>query len=74
LIAAAAICDSFQDQRRGARRNFSETAANILEKKPDNMSRWREVIDNLLEDLETETPDATRFRVNIDIKIWEAEK
>ena len=38
------------------------------------MSRWRELIDNLLADLETETPSAKGFRVNIDHKIWEAEK
>ena len=34
-----------------------------------------ELIDNLLADLETtETPSAKGFRVNIDHKIWEAEK
>ena len=38
------------------------------------MSRWGELIDNLLADLETETPGAEGFRVNIDHKIWEAEK
>jgi hypothetical protein len=38
------------------------------------MTRWGEVIDNLLADLETETPGAEGFRVNIDHKIWEAEK
>jgi hypothetical protein len=30
------------------------------------MTRWGEVIDNLLADLETETPGAEGFRVNID--------
>ena len=38
------------------------------------MSRWGELIDSLLADLETETPGAEGFRVNIDHKIWEAEK
>ncbi len=38
------------------------------------MSRWRGVIDNLLADLEAETPGADGFRVNIDDKIWEAEQ
>jgi hypothetical protein len=36
------------------------------------MSRWQELIHNLLTDLETETPGADR--VNIDHKIWEAEQ
>ena len=38
------------------------------------MSRWGELIDSLLSDLQTETPGAEGFRVNIDHKIWEAEK
>ena len=38
------------------------------------MSRWRELVDNLLTDLETEAPGAHGFRVNIDHKIWEAEQ
>jgi hypothetical protein len=38
------------------------------------MSRWQEVIDNLLGDLEPEVPGAEGFRVNIDHKIAEAEK
>ena len=38
------------------------------------MSRWQELVDNLLTDLETETPGADSFRVNIDRKIWEAEQ
>ena len=38
------------------------------------MTRWGEVIDNLLADSETEAPGAEGFRVNIDHKIWEAEK
>ena len=38
------------------------------------MSRWQELVDNLLTDLERETPDAGDFRVNIDHKIWEAEQ
>jgi len=36
------------------------------------MSRWQELVDNLLTDLETETPSANSFRVNIEI--WEAEQ
>jgi hypothetical protein len=40
----------------------------------ETMTRWGGVIDNLLTDLETETPGAEGFRVNIDHKIWEAEK
>ena len=36
------------------------------------MSRWQELIHNLLTDLETQTPGADR--VNIDHKIWEAEQ
>jgi hypothetical protein len=38
------------------------------------MSRWQELVDNLLSDLEMETPGANDFRVNIDDKIWEAEQ
>ena len=38
------------------------------------MSRWQELVDNLLTDLETETPGADGFRVNIDHKIWEVEQ
>jgi hypothetical protein len=38
------------------------------------MSRWQELVDNLLTDLRTEIPDADGFRVNIDHKIWEAEQ
>jgi hypothetical protein len=38
------------------------------------MSRWGELIDNLLADLVTENPGAKGFRVNIDRKIWEAER
>jgi hypothetical protein len=38
------------------------------------MSRWQELVDNLLTDLETKTPSADGFRVNIDQKIWEAER
>jgi hypothetical protein len=38
------------------------------------MSRWRELVDNLLTNLETATPGADSFRVNIDHKIWEAEQ
>ncbi len=38
------------------------------------MSRWREHVDNLLSDLQTETPGAGGFRVNIDQKIWGAEQ
>jgi hypothetical protein len=42
--------------------------------KDQAMSRWQELLDNLLTDLETETPGADSFRVNIDHKIWEAEQ
>jgi hypothetical protein len=42
--------------------------------KNEAMSRWQELVDNLLTDLETETPGANGFRVNIDHKIWEAEQ
>ena len=38
------------------------------------MSRWQELVDNVLTNLETETPGADGFRVNIDDKIWEAEQ
>jgi hypothetical protein len=42
--------------------------------KDQAMSRWRELVDNLLTDLKTEAPGADGFRVNIDNKIWEAEQ
>jgi hypothetical protein len=38
------------------------------------MSRWQELVDNLITNLETETPGADGFRVKIDDKIWEAEQ
>ena len=38
------------------------------------MSRWQELVDNLLTDLETEAPGADGFRGSIDHKIWEAEQ
>ena len=38
------------------------------------MSRWQELVDNLLTDLETEARGADGFRGNIDHKIWEAEQ
>ncbi|WP_088518353.1 hypothetical protein [Rhodoplanes sp. JGI PP 4-B12] len=38
------------------------------------MSRWQELVDNVLTDLQTETPGAGAFRVNIDQKIWGAEQ
>jgi hypothetical protein len=38
------------------------------------MSRWQVLVDNLLADLEIETPGADDFRVKIDHKIWEAEQ
>jgi len=38
------------------------------------MSRWQELVDNLLAGLEIETPGADDFRVKIDHKIWEAEQ
>jgi hypothetical protein len=40
----------------------------------ETMSRWEELIHNVLGNLESETPGAEGFRVNIDHKIWEAEK
>jgi hypothetical protein len=42
--------------------------------KDQAMSRWQELVDNVLTNLETETPGADGFRVNIDDKIWEAEQ
>jgi hypothetical protein len=38
------------------------------------MSRWQDIVDKLLADLERETPGAGDFRANIDHKIWEAEQ
>ena len=38
------------------------------------MNRWQKLVDNLLTDLETETPGAADFRVNVDRKIWEVEQ
>jgi len=38
------------------------------------MSRWQELVDNVLTDLKTESPRTNGFRVNIDHKIWEAEQ
>ena len=38
------------------------------------MSRWQKLVDNLLTDLETETPGAANFRGNVDHKIWEVEQ
>ena len=38
------------------------------------MSRWQELVDNLLTDLQTETLCAGSFRGNIDHKIWQAEQ
>ena len=38
------------------------------------MSRWQELVDNLLTNLKTETPGTDDFRGNIDHKIWEAEQ
>jgi hypothetical protein len=38
------------------------------------MSRWQELVDNVLTNLETETPGADGFRVKIDDKIWDAEQ
>jgi hypothetical protein len=42
--------------------------------KDQAMSRWRELVANLLTDLKTETPGADGFRVNIDNKIWKVEQ
>jgi hypothetical protein len=49
-------------------------AAGTATGKDQAMSRWQELVDNVLTDLETETPGAHGFRVNIDDKIWEAEQ
>jgi hypothetical protein len=38
------------------------------------MSRWQQLVDNLLTDMEIEIPGADDFRVKIDHKIWEAEQ
>ena len=38
------------------------------------MSRWQKLVDNLLTDLETETPGAVDSRANVDHKIWEVEQ
>jgi hypothetical protein len=38
------------------------------------MSRWQQLVDNLLTDLEMEIPGADDFLVNIDHKIWKAEQ
>jgi len=38
------------------------------------VSRWQELVDNLLTDLQTETLCAGSFRGNIDHKIWQAEQ
>jgi hypothetical protein len=46
----------------------------LLQGEDQALSRWQELVDNLLTDLETETPGADDFRVNIDHKIWEAEQ
>ena len=42
--------------------------------KDQAMSRWQELVDNLLTDLETGARCADGFRANIDYKIWEAER
>jgi sulfiredoxin len=56
--------------RSVTRRYAVETAV----RKDKAMRRWQELVDNLLTDLETETPGADDFRVNIDLKIWKAEQ
>ena len=38
------------------------------------MSQWQKLVDNLLTDLETETPGAVDSRANVDHKIWEVEQ
>ena len=38
------------------------------------MSRWQELVDNVLTDLKTESPRTNGFRLNIDHKIWKAEQ
>ena len=49
-------------------------AAGIATGKDQAMSRWQELVDNVLTNLGTETPGADGFRVNIGDKIWEAER
>src|SRR6516162_6371212 len=46
----------------------------LLQGKDQAMSRWQELVDNLLVDLEIEIPGADDFRVKIDHKIWEVEQ
>ena len=43
-------------------------------KGPKPSSRWQELVDNVLTNLETKAPGADGFRVNIDDKIWDAEQ
>jgi len=38
------------------------------------MSQWQKLVDNLLTDLEMESPGAADFRVNVDHKIWQVEQ
>jgi hypothetical protein len=49
-------------------------AAGTAKGKDQAMSRWQELVDNVLTNLETETPGAGDFRLNIDHKIWKAEQ
>jgi hypothetical protein len=42
--------------------------------KDQAMSRWQELVANLLTRLATETPGADGFRLKIDHKIWEVEQ
>jgi hypothetical protein len=46
----------------------------LLQGRTKPVSRWQEVVDNLLTDLEMETPGADDFGGSVDHKIWEAEQ
>jgi hypothetical protein len=50
-----------------------QIAANIA-RKDRAMSRWRELVHNLLTDLETEATAGDGVRVSVDHKLWEAEQ
>ena len=69
LAAATAHIESLGRSYNAERMN-GETAQFWWQ---ETMSRWQKRIDNLLADLEQETPGAEDFRVNIDQKISEAE-
>jgi hypothetical protein len=73
-LALFAMAQSWLALAEQATKN-SETRVSLRDPYPEGaMSRWREHVDNLLSDLQTETPGAGGFRVNIDQKIWGAEQ